>query len=754
MAGENITAPPSSSGSYRTRSRSESSGSISGGDRIRLSLDLVTASRRHLSFIRSFAASSLHHHPPTLRRSIRRYEELWMPLIAELTSAAAEIPMLLPPHDVQWVWHCHRLNHATYREYCASRFGNLIDRPAIFDDENEDYAADRCREIWAVKYPSEPFDLEIPAPEDGDGEGIVELFEIVAKYRSLHSNFADPFVSETVYLVAAKRRYLDFLHLAKRFEGRRGVRLVPTSDILLMWLAHQSFPGRYARDTEGLGEVEKRVVGFGDPAAAKEEEVEETSRAWEEAYDEPYERSGAEIDAVAKLAARREVFNWEAVEVDVNRRYKVLQPRLLMEVYVFLKGELEGKRYGNKTFLRLRTLRSHRSLKIDEEAYNLSSKHWRKRWHLYCEFGTRGIVIELRRRGNGCLRSSKLLKTVVFSWIDLLRATTFTLTREVDMQMRAMTSVTPPIQAPYLLKCVPDRVTDDSGAMISDVILRMKGYHPQEGRWLSRTVLDHARKECFVVRIRVGRGIWRRGAETPTAVKLEDRITEVREGSWSYIASSVGFAPEKVVGTATPKKENLQEKKTTWCLSTGELLTIRWEDGLSIHLENEDSTQKAILLGGRRLQYQVKKANSSNKQDEVEDQYFTLVRTTAEHPDGKATALLNWKLLAVEFSPEEDAVLVLLLCMSIARTISEIRREDAAGLLARRRFREVQTGKRDLGSVMLPSSSSSLSPHLQPWYLDAAEVLASAERNDGREPITKYSPADGKELLYRQAIIQ
>lgn len=51
---------------------------------------------------------------------------------------------------------------------------------------------------------------------------------------------------------------------------------------------------------------------------------------------------------------------------------------------------------------------------------------------------------------------------------------------------------------------------------------------------------------------RVGKGIWRRGAETPMAVKWEERIIEVREGSWSYIASSVGFAP----GMTCPKSIN------------------------------------------------------------------------------------------------------------------------------------------------------------------------------------------------------
>lgn len=44
---------------------------------------------------------------------------------------------------------------------------------------------------------------------------------------------------------------------------------------------------------------------------------------------------------------------------------------------------------------------------------------------------------------------------------------------------------------------------------------------------------------------RVGRGIWRRGAETPTAIKWEERITEVREGPWKYVGGSVGTAPGK-----------------------------------------------------------------------------------------------------------------------------------------------------------------------------------------------------------------
>ncbi|XP_019704133.1 uncharacterized protein [Elaeis guineensis] len=569
MADTNIT-PVSSSDSLATRSNYESSGGSNSGRRgnPRLTLDLVTAGRWHLSFLRSFAGSLFLNNTTAIARSIRRYEELWMPLIAELSKAAppSDAPMILPPEDVHWIWHCHCLHPESYREYCASRFGELIDRPAIFDEENEEYAFGRCREIWGLRYPSEPFDLEIAEDDEGGASG-GDLFAAVARCGSLYSHFSDPFVSETVYLVFARRRYLNFLHISRRFEEEKGLRMVPTSDILLMWLTHQSFPGSYARDTEGMGDLGRRVMAFGEAAAA--EEAEATRRVWEEAFDEPYERAGAGIDPAASPS--RVFLNWEAAEADVNRTYKGLHPRFLVEVCVFFKGRWQEKEVKNldKKFLRLRTVRCHREMKIDQPVSESSSETWQRTWHLYCEFGTRGIALELRQKEIGCLRNSKLLKSVVFQWNDLLRAPTLTLTREIEMPVTAMTSITPPVQAPYFLKCVPDRVTDDGGAMISDVILRMNRYRPQEGRWLSRTVLDHAGRECFVIRIRVGRGIWRRGAETPTAIKWEDRITEVREGPWKYVGGSVGTAPGKVVGTATPKKKDLQEKKATWCLSTG-----------------------------------------------------------------------------------------------------------------------------------------------------------------------------------------
>ncbi|KDO81775.1 hypothetical protein CISIN_1g014267mg [Citrus sinensis] len=415
-------------------------------------------------------------------------------------------------------------------------------------------------------------------------------------------------------------------------------------------------------------------------------------------------------------------------------------------------------------FLRLRMVRCHRELKLGKPISSFSHNSWQKVWHLYCEFGTKGLILELRHPGGTCFKGSTLQGTVEFRWNNLLRAPSLTMEREIE-QFRVVISITPPVQAQYLLKCVPDRVTDDSGAMISDVILRLNGYRPQEGRWLSRTVLDHAGRECFVVRIRVGGGFWRRGGETPSAVKWEDRIIEIREGFWSYVAGSIGRAPEKVVGTATPK-EPTAECQAAWDFSTGDELMISWESssltsGLKFALKNAASPDSLlVLLRGQKMQYQGREQSEVEKEAEEEDDegFVTLVRFTDENPTGKATALLNWKLLVIELLPEEDAVLALLLCFSILRSVSEMRKEDVGSLLIRRRIKETKLGHRDWGSVnlhpsSLSSSSSITSPYIQPWYWNAKAVMAASTDNIRRPPAQNYSPAEGGDKLYKRGII-
>ncbi|TYI03067.1 hypothetical protein ES332_A11G311900v1 [Gossypium tomentosum] len=427
---------------------------ISETETIHLSVDLVSAARRNIGFLRSVYECQWLHQRATIIEAIRRYDEVWMPLISNLTVEGSTPPMVLPPFDVEWVWFCHTLNPVGYRKYCETRFSKQIGKPAIFNEENEEYALMRCKQIWVQKFSSEPFENEVESDSKNPPLMNKDLFNQVEKHKFLYSKFAEPYLSELVYLIAARQRYKGFLYMMQRF-GDRCFRFVPALDILLMLLTHQAC------------------------------------------------------------------------------------------VFVRLSDRTKATNADNKhKFLRLRMLRCHRELKLDKPITDFSCDSWRKAWHLYCEFGTKGLMVELRCRGGSGLyfKGSKLVKSIVFCWNDLVRAPCITLRRDVD-EMRVVASITSPVQAPYLLKCVPDRVTDDSGAMVSDVILKLNNYRPQKGRWLSRTVLDHAGRECFVVRIRVGGGFWRRGAETPCGVNWEERIIEIREGSWSYVAGSIGKAP-------------------------------------------------------------------------------------------------------------------------------------------------------------------------------------------------------------------
>ncbi|CAB4315682.1 unnamed protein product [Prunus armeniaca] len=732
-------------GNMSSRSYSE----ISEVETFKVGLDLVSAARRNIGFLRTVAESHWLHQKPTVIEAIRRYNELWMPLVSDLTVESTTPPTIHPPIDIEWVWFCHTLNPVYYRQYCESKFSKLIGKATIFDDENEEYALMRCRELWVRRYPNEPFenevysDSDVRVPEEANEE---ELLEEVKKNRFLYSKFSEPYRAEIVYLIAARQRYKRFLFMVQSSIDLCSS-LVPASDIMLMWLSHQSYPTVYAKDLKEMeGDLGKVVSMW---ATVKEKEVEETKKLWERTFDQPYEKAGGEIalELDGGVSFKPTVY-WEVSDTDVNTKYKPMHPRFLLEVCVFVRLRDKMKEMQEdmkRNVLRLRMVRCHRELSLKNPSPTFPIHHGEK-------LGISTVSLEPKE---SYLRFASVVA-------------------HEDQQVKIVASITPPVQAPYLLKCVPDRVTDDSGAMISDLILRMNQYRPQEGRWLSRTVLDHAGRECFVIRIRVGEGFWRRGGETPSAVKWEDRIIEIREGSWSYVAGSIGRAPVKLVGTAIPK-EPPEQWKAAWNFSTGDELMIQWElssskSGLSFGLKNPAAESMVKLLKGRKMQYQVKKKKSLTKdeewqneeegeeeeEDEEEEGFLTLVRYTEDNPNGRATALLNWKLLVAELMPEEDAVLVLLLCISILRSVSEMKKEDVGCLLIRRRLKEVKLGTRDWGSVVLhPSSSSSISsPYLQPWYWNAKAFLAS----DGaghitRQPSISYSPEEGGDKFYKRGML-
>ncbi|KAL0836354.1 hypothetical protein Bca101_088243 [Brassica carinata] len=729
---------------------------ISELDAVRIGTDIVSAARRLIVLLRSIGDCQWLHHPPVISEAIRRYDELWMPLISDLT-VGSKPPIILPPLDVEWVWFCHSLNPVSYRDYCQKRFSKLIGKPAIYDEENEDYAVSQCEKIWIRRYPDESFENRVDADSPEIASSANEDIKTeVEKQRFLWEKFSAPYMSETVYLIAARLRYKGFLLILHKFKDEIS-RLVPASDILLMWLTHQSYPTIYTEDVgEVLEEMMRKVVRNGE--AVEKSEVETTKKLWNRYFNQPYVKAGGELTVIANESPLRNntMFYWPVSDIDVNTAYKSIRPRFVLELCIFIRLNPKAEQ-NESSFLRLRVARCHRKLQLDKKLTDLSRDgSWQKGWHIYCEFGTQGVVLEShcdRSRRGICFRKRKPEEMIAFLWNDLLRAHSLASGRFLGKQVSVFASVTPPVQAPYLMRFVPDRVTDDSGAMISDSIQRTNNFRPQEGRWLTRTVLDHAGRECFVIRIRVGKGVFKRGGEVPSPVKSEERITEIRVGSWSYVEGSIGKAPVKVVGTVTPK-EPVEDWDAAWEFSSGDELVIRWDSSGSISelgLRSSKPGSLVRLLTGRRMQY---KGDS-----EEDDQGFvTIVRSTEENPTEKATALIDWKHQAVEFLPDEDAVLVLLLSVSILRSVTQKRREDVGKLLVRKRITEA-TGERDWGSVIVdassPNVSSSSSPYLEPWYRNSGKVMAMEEKAQVARypyPVMSYSNVDGGDSLYKHVI--
>ncbi|XP_023643909.1 uncharacterized protein LOC17894200 isoform X2 [Capsella rubella] len=689
---------------------------ISEVDAVRIGADIVSAARRLIALLRSVGDCQWLHHPPVISEAIRRYDELWMPLVSDLT-VGLKPPMILPPIDIEWVWFCHTLNPVSYRDYCQKRFSKLIGKPAIYDEENENYAVLQCEKVWVLRYPLESFenraDLDSVETVSSVNEDVKSLVE---KQRFLWEKFSSPYMSETVYLIAARLRYKGFLLILHKFKDEIS-RLIPASDILLMWLTHKSYPTVYKEDVdEMLEDMTRKVVRVGE--AVEKSEVETTKRLWDRYFNQPYEKAGGELTVIANESrlSSNTVFYWPVSDMDINTAYKSIRPRFVLELCIFIRLNPKAERNESidRSFLRLRVARCHRKLQLDKKMSDFSrDSSWQKGWHLYCEFGTLGVVLEShcdRPRGI-CFRSGKPEGMIEFPWNDLLRA-------------HSLASVQ-----------------------------RTNNFRPQEGRWLTRTVLDHAGRECFVIRIRVGKGVFKRGGEVPSPVKSEERITEIRVGSWSYIEGSIGKAPAKVVGTVTPK-ESVEDWEAAWEFSTGDELRIRIDSSGAISelgLYSRNPGSKVRLLTGRRMQYK-------GEGEEDEEGFVTLVRSTEEDPTEKATALIDWKHQAVEFLPEEDAVFVLLLSVSILRSVTQRRREDVGKLLVRKRITEA-TGERDWGSVIVDASSSnvssSASPYVEPWYRNSGKVMAMEEKAQVARypyPVMSYSNVDGGDSLYKHVI--
>jgi hypothetical protein len=91
---------------------------------------------------------------PFAEAAARRYEQIWLPLLAATAAKSeAEAGELVPPLDVAYAWLCHRLAPAAYEADCKRLFGRTLDplssdQALAFDDGTNAKGA-AAKQAWA-----------------------------------------------------------------------------------------------------------------------------------------------------------------------------------------------------------------------------------------------------------------------------------------------------------------------------------------------------------------------------------------------------------------------------------------------------------------------------------------------------------------------------------------------------------------------------------------------------------------------------
>jgi len=186
--------------------------------------------------------SALYLDRAVLHAAVHRYERLWLPLVAGRTAPHT----LIPPLDVAWVWHLHRLAPLKYAAYCRARFGAILDPgPAAFRlltrDNLSCEGGAASQEAWERAYPTAPFFLDPGATGAAQDEHETALLEPVlatsARQRTFLWQVSGESFSCERFLAASIERYDKFLRLMGACGYDKHF-FVPPYDVDLAWHTH------------------------------------------------------------------------------------------------------------------------------------------------------------------------------------------------------------------------------------------------------------------------------------------------------------------------------------------------------------------------------------------------------------------------------------------------------------------------------------------------------------------------------------
>ena len=254
----------------------------------KFSVDLCQNARAHLQFLRSVHSSQTSLKTPPLE-SLRRYQDLWLPLVHENQSLD-----LIPPVDIAWLWHCHRLAPKQYTKHLKEKFGPdcpILDAKAPFSlqlpgEAQPGGAAANTSMLWSSNYPNEDFFLSKKKSskffKNKKNNDLLASTERQAKF--LWQVSGDRY-SDINFLKQGVEEYYKFLNLRNYAPDQI---IVPTLQIDLMWHTHiLSSLTAYQKDCISIMKTE-----FNHDDSIEDKSLEEyfktTKYLWNKHYEEDY----------------------------------------------------------------------------------------------------------------------------------------------------------------------------------------------------------------------------------------------------------------------------------------------------------------------------------------------------------------------------------------------------------------------------------------------------------------------------------
>ena len=184
------------------------------------------------------------------KESLFRYSKCWLPLVARHDDKTP----LIPPLDVAWIWHVHRLAPLLYVEYCQKNFGKVLNAntPFSFLAQNmkhltsaEQDNVKHTQRLWQQHNPDVPicfnpqlYDTSSTMPFDSKDQDFVlgnyNLAEACSRQQKFLTSVSTPLFTSTEFLAHAIKQYCQFLLLCTK-----GGVMVPSVPIDLVWHTHQ-----------------------------------------------------------------------------------------------------------------------------------------------------------------------------------------------------------------------------------------------------------------------------------------------------------------------------------------------------------------------------------------------------------------------------------------------------------------------------------------------------------------------------------